>query len=129
MVGGRAFDNTISLRPFRRRLHVWKLVETNCEVFRSFQFRETRCNPRVDCFQVRKPNGNYIGVSLKWKLQETTDVMIPSGFQRVSIFGKPLFSPSAWVMIFTILVEPFLVIITINLICLIHARVNVKKIG
>ena len=42
--------------------------------------------------------------------------MIPSGFQRVSIFEKPLFSPSAWVMIFTILVEPFLVIITINLI-------------
>ena len=26
---------------------------------------------------------------------ETTDVTIPSGFQQVSIFGKPLFSPSA----------------------------------
>ena len=57
----------------------------------SFQCRESRWNHQVDCFQVWKPSWNHIGVSPKWKLQETTDVMILSGFQRVSIFGKPPF--------------------------------------
>ena len=41
-----------------------------------------------------KPSGNHIGVSRNGNYGETTDVTIPSGFQQVSIFGKPLFSPS-----------------------------------
>ena len=42
--------------------HLWGLTP-------SFQFRESRWNPRVDCFQVWKPGGNHIGVSPKWKLR------------------------------------------------------------
>ena len=60
----------------------------------SFQFRESRWNPRVDCFQVWKPSGNHIGVSSKWKLRGNYWCHDLSGFQRVPIIGKPLFSPS-----------------------------------
>ena len=60
------------------------LVETTLGFPPSFQFRESRWNPRVDCFQVWKPSGNHIGVSPKWKLRGNywchDSLWFPAGF-------------------------------------------------
>ena len=52
--------------------------KTMLNIYKRFFFASTTM-----CYNNK--NGNY---------GETTDVTIPCGFQQVSIFGKPLFSPS-----------------------------------
>ena len=66
---------------------VLKPVETPCGV-------SPRWNYRVDCFQVWKLVETTQGFLRNGNYGETTDVTFPCGFQQVSIFRKPLFSPS-----------------------------------
>ena len=80
----------------RKRGGILGLTVSRCRNSGKPLVRESRLNPRVDCFQVWKPSGNHIGVSSKWKLRGNywchESRWFPAGFQ----FFSPIACSILW---------------------------------